>query len=348
MNIKKEVFGKTPEGREVNLYTLTNVNGMSARIINYGAILVSLEVPGRNGVYSDITLGYDNLEHYIADNSTYFGATVGRYAGHIVGGRFILDGTEYTLAKNDGSNHLHGGNRGFNKVLWNTRGIKSTEGIGVELTYLSKDGEEGYPGNLDVTVTYLLTDNNELQIIYKAETDKSTPVNLTHHSYFNLAGHNCGDILSHELMINADYFNPAGPDLAPTGEIKSVKDTPMDFTQPVVIGSGIEDVPGGYDHNYVLNDTSTSLTLAAFVREPTTGRIMEVYTTEPALQFYTGNFLDGKIKGKEGAIYKKHAALCLETQQFPDAPNNPQFPSAIIKPGQIYTQQTVYKIVIET
>ncbi len=345
MIVEKEVFGKTSEGIEVNLYTLINVNGMCARIINYGAILVSLEVPSRNGDCTDITLGYDNLEQYIADNSTYFGATVGRYAGHIVGGRFTLDGIEYTLAKNDGSNHLHGGNRGFNKVIWNAQEIKSPDRIGVKLSYLSKDGEEGYPGNLNVTVKYTLTDKNELQISYKAETDKPTPVNLTHHSYFNLAGHNCGDILSHELMINADYFNPAGPDLAPTGEIKSVKDTPMDFTQPAVIGSRIGDVPGGYDHNYALNDTSTSLTLAAIVREPITGQKMEVYTNEPALQFYTGNFLDGKIKGKEGTVYKKHAALCLEAQQFPDAPNKPQFPTAIIKPGQKYIQKTVYKIV---
>ena len=345
MIVKKEVFGKTSEGMEVNLYKLINVNSMCARIINYGAILVSLEVPGRNGVCTDIILGYDNLEQYIADNSTYFGATVGRYAGHIVGGRFTLDGTEYTLAKNDGSNHLHGGNRGFNKVIWSAQEIKSPGETGVKLTYLSKDGEEGYPGNLNVTVKYTLTDNNELQISYKAETDKPTPVSLTHHSYFNLAGHNCGDILSHELMIDADYFNPANPDLAPTGEIKSVKDTPMDFTQPLTIGSRIGDVPGGYDHNYVLNDTSTSLTLAAIVKEPMTGRKMEVYTTEPALQLYTGNFLDGKIKGKEGAIYKKHDALCLETQQFPDAPNKPQFPPAIIKPGQKYIQKTVYKIV---
>ncbi len=346
MTIKKEVFGETSEGMEVNLYTLINVNGMCAGIINYGAILVSLEVPGRNGACTDITLGYDNLEQYIADNSTYFGATVGRYAGHIVGGRFMLDGTEYTLAKNDGSNHLHGGNRGFNKVIWNAQEINSHDETGVKLTYLSKDGEEGYPGNLKVTVKYTLTDNNELQISYEAETDKPTPVSLTHHSYFNLAGHNCGDILSHELMINADYFNPAGPDLAPTGEIKSVEDTPMDFIRPVTIGSRIVDVPGGYDHNFQLNDTSASLTLAAIVKEPISGRKMEVYTTEPALQLYTSNFLDGKIKGKEGAVYKKHDALCLEAQQFPDAPNKPQFPPSIIKPDQKYIQKTVYKILL--
>ena len=343
MEVKKEVFGKTNKGREVYLYTLKNNNGMTAKVTTFGGILVLLVIPDKDGNSSDVVMGYDSLEEYINDTATYFGSTVGRYAGHIVGAKFTLDGREYKLAANDGANHLHGGNRGYNKVVWDSEEIQIANSVGVELKYLSKDGEERYPGNLNVSVTYSLTDDNELRIDYEAVTDKATPVSLTNHSYFNLAGHGSGDVLSHELMIAADNFNPAGDDLAPTGEVRSVKNTGMDFTQPTAVGARIAEVPGGYDHNYALNNTDGSTALAASLTCPKTGRMMEVYTTEPALQFYGGNFLDGTIKGKGGAIYNKHGALCLEAQQFPDAPNNPHFPSAILEPNQKYTQKTIYK-----
>ena len=342
MSIKKELFGKTPDGREVDLYTLTNSGLLRARITNYGAILVSLEVPDREGKVVDVTLGYDTLDGYIEDDP-YFGATVGRYANRIAKGKFVLDGIEYKLATNNGENHLHGGNRGFNKVLWNAEELKTRETVGLKLTYLSKDGEEGYPGNLACTVIYTLTNDNELNISYEAQTDKATPVNLTHHSYFNLAGQGTGDILGHELMLNADHFTPVDDGLIPTGEIKSIKGTAMDFTTPTSIGSRIDQVPGSYDHNYVLNSKDGSIALAARVYEPSSGRVMEIYTTEPGIQFYSGNFLDGSIKGKSGKVYDKQYGFCLETQHFPDSPNKPEFPSAILRPGQKYTQKIVHK-----
>jgi aldose 1-epimerase len=341
-NIQKESFGRTPDGKQIDLYTLTNTNGLKARIMNYGAILVSLEVPDKNGKFADITLGYDTPDGYF-EESPYFGATIGRYGNRIAKGRFTLDGVEYKLATNNGENHLHGGIKGFDKVMWNAMEVRTKEGVGVKLTYLSKDGEEGYPGNLSCTVIYILTNNNELKISYEAETDKPTVINLTNHSYFNLTGQGNGDILGHELMIDADNYTPVDEGLIPTGEIKSVKDTPMDFTAPTPIGSRIDQVPGGYDHNYVLNSGGDTMALAVRVYEPTSGRVMEIYTTEPGIQFYSGNFLDGSITGKQGKVYYKHYGFCLETQHFPDSPNKPHFPSVVLRPGEKYTHETIHK-----
>jgi len=341
MSINKEAFGTTTNGKKVDLYTLTNANGLEAKITNYGGIVTSLKVPDRNGNFADIVLGYDTLDEYIK-KSPYFGAIVGRYGNRIAKGKFTLNGTEYTLAKNNGPNHLHGGIKGFDKVVWNAEPVQDEMGVSLKLTYLSKDGEEGYPGNLSCTVIYTLTNENELKISYEAETDKPTVINLTHHSYFDLAGYDSGDILGHELMLNADHFTPVDEQLIPTGQIKPVKETPMDFTKPTTIGSRMAQVKGGYDHNYVLNNSDGSLALAGSVYEPTGGRVMQVYTTEPGIQFYSGNFLDGSIKGK-GVIYNKHSGFCLETQHFPDSPNKPNFPSTVLRPGQKYTHLTIYK-----
>jgi len=343
MSAQKGSFGQMPDGRVVDLYTLTNTNGLRVRITNYGAILVSLEVPDRDGNLADITLGFDALDGYLAGHP-YFGATVGRYANRIGKARFVLDGNEYKLAANNGENHLHGGIKGFDKVVWKLDDLKaeSSEAV-VKMSYISEDGEEGYPGNLACTVTYTLTKDNELKINYEAETDKTTVVNLTNHSYFNLAGRGNGDVLGHELTLNADRYTPVDEGLIPTGEIRSVKDSPMDFTLPMSIGSRIEQVGTGYDHNYVLNSGGGTLALAARVYEPTSGRVMEIYTTEPGVQLYTGNFLDGTLAGKGGKVYKKHYAFCLETQHFPDSPNKPEFPSVVLLPGQKYTTVTVHK-----
>jgi aldose 1-epimerase len=343
MSIKTESFGKTPDGQEVDLYTMTNANGIRAKITNYGAILVSLEVPDKKGKMDDITLGFDTLEGYIKGHP-YFGATVGRYANRIGGAKFKLNGVEYQLAANNGPNHLHGGIKGFDKVVWKAVDVTSdSDRALVKLSYISKDGEEGYPGNLACAVTYTLTNNDELKISYEAETDKPTVINLTNHSYWNLAGQGSGDILGHELILNADKYTPVDEGLIPTGEIKSVKDSPMDFTKPMTIDSRIGQVEGGYDHNYVLNSGGGSLALCARVYEPTSGRIMEIHTIEPGVQFYTGNFLDGSITGKSGKVYKKHYGFCLETQHFPDSPNKPDFPSVVLKPGDKYTTFTVHK-----
>src|SRR2546428_10144291 len=320
---------------------------VEARIMTYGGILVSLRVPDRNGKLEDVVLGYDNLEGYLKNNSPHFGAIIGRYGNRIAKGRFTLNGREYRLAQNNGENHLHGGIKGFDKVIWKAREVKSKEGVGLSLTYLSRDGEEGYPGNLSATVVYMLTNSNELKIDYKATTDKDTILNLTNHSYFNLAGR--GSILTHQVMIKADRFTPVDQGLIPTGELKSVHGTPMDFTQPTVIGARIEQhdqqliFGKGYDHNWVLNRNDNALTLAARVYEPETGRVLEVYTTEPGLQFYTGNFLDGSIRGKAGQVYQKRYGFCLETQHFPDSPNKPHFPAVALKPGQRYATTTIYK-----
>ena len=341
MNIKKESFGQTPDGRQIDLYALTNTNGLKAKIMTYGGILVSLEVPDRNGKLGDIVLGYDKLDGYIKNNP-YFGSTVGRYGNRIAKGRFTLNGIEYQLTTNEGENHLHGGVKGFDKAVWNAEEVKTKESVGVKLTYLSKDGEQGYPGNLACTVIYTLTENDELKISYEATTDKATPINLTNHSYFNLTGGK-RDILGQELMVDADRFTPVDDRLIPTGELKSVKNSPMDFTKPKTIGSRIDQVPGGYDHNYVLNSGGGTLALAAKVYEPTSGRVMEIHTTEPGFQFYSGNFLDGSITGKSGTVYKKHYGVCLETQHFPDSPNKPSFPSVILYPGRKYTHLTVHK-----
>jgi aldose 1-epimerase len=343
MSITKESFGQTPDGQEITLYTLTNPNGIKAKIMNYGATLVSLETPDRNGDLADITLGFDTFDGYLTDHP-YFGVIVGRYANRIGKGRFVLDGVEYKLATNNGPNHLHGGIKGFDKVVWKVNEVKANDNIAaVKLSYLSKDGEEGYPGNLTCSVTYTLTKDNELRIDYEAKTDKTTVINMTNHAYWNLAGQGNGDILGHELMINADKYTPVDEGLIPTGEIKNVKGSPMDFTKPMVIGSRIDKVKGGYDHNYVLNSGGGKLALAARVYEPTTGRVMEVETTEPGIQFYSGNFLDGSITGKSGKVYKKHYGFCLETQHFPDSPNKPNFPSVVLKPGEKYTTETIYK-----
>jgi aldose 1-epimerase len=343
MSITKESFGQTPDKQTVVLYTLTNPNGVKARIMNYGATLVSLETPDKNGNIADIILGFDNLDGYLKDHP-YFGVIVGRYANRIGGAKFTLSGVEYKLAANNGANHLHGGIKGFDKVVWKVEDATAKDDTAsVKMSYLSKDGEEGYPGNLNCSVTYTLTKDNDLKIDYEAKTDKTTVINMTNHAYWNLAGQGNSDILGHELMINADKYTPVDEGLIPTGEIKSVKDSPMDFTKPMTIGSRIDKVTGGYDHNYVLNSGGGKLELAAKVYEPTSGRVMEVYTVEPGIQFYSGNFLDGSITGKSGKVYKKHYGFCLETQHFPDSPNKPEFPSVVLKPGEKYSTETVYK-----
>lgn len=347
--MKKDLFGKTADGKTVEIYTLKNSRGAEAGIITYGGTVVSLKVPDKNGKLADVVLGCDSVADY-EKNTFYIGALIGRYGNRIARGKFSLGGREYKLATDSGGNHLHGGVRGFDKVVWTAKGSAGKNGAKLELTYLSRDGEEGYPGNLLVKVIYSLTENNEFKIVYAAATDKETVVNLTNHSYFNLAGAGSGDILSHQLQINGDRFTPVGDSgLIPTGELKTVKATPFDFTRAVEIGARIEQsdeqlkFAGGYDHNFVLNKTGNSLTKAATVYEPTSGRVSEVYTTEPGLQFYSGNFLDGTIAGKEGKIYQKHFGFCLEAQHFPDSPNEPKFPSTGLKPRQRYSQTTIYK-----
>ena len=348
--VAKAAFGKTQEGAAVDIYTLTNQHGMVAKITTYGATLTELLVPGPGGP-TNIVLGYDTLEPYLA-GTPYFGATIGRVGNRIAKGRFTLNGRTYTLATNNGPNHLHGGTRGFDKVVWKAEPVPEKPGAGpaLKLTYRSVDGEEGYPGTLDVTVVYRLTHANELQIDYTATTDKATPVNLTNHSYFNLAGDGSGDILGHELMINADHFTPVDATLIPTGELKSVKGTVFDFTAPTRIGARIDKVPieppVGYDHNYVLRGSQPAgmTVLAARVVEPKSGRTLEVETSEPGLQFYSGNFLDGTLKSRKGIPYQKHAAFCLETQHFPDSINHPNFPSTVLEPGKTYKTTTIYRI----
>jgi len=346
MLVKKEPFGSLPDGSAVELYTLTNQHGLKARLMTYGAILVSLEVPDRNGNPADIVLGYDSLDEYFRNNP-YFGAIVGRYGNRIAKGRFAIDGVTYSLATNNGENHLHGGLKGFDKVVWQAEPVEEAGAVGVKLSYLSEDGDEGYPGNLSVTVIYTLTDADELKISYEASTDKATPVNLTHHSYFNLAGQGSGDILGHELMLEADRYTPVDDGLIPTGELAPVKGTPMDFTAAMTIGSRLGQVKGGYDHNYVLTGGGGTMTLAARVYEPSSGRVMEIFTVEPGIQFYSGNFLDGTITGKSGKVYQKHYGFCLETQHFPDSPNKSHFPSTILIPGQKYSTRTVHKFFVK-
>jgi aldose 1-epimerase len=341
VNIEKSPFGTLPDGAPVELYTLTNKNGLKARLMTYGATLVSLELPDRNGVLADCVIGYDSLDGYFK-NSPYFGAIVGRYGNRIAKGKFVLDGKTYTLATNNGPNHLHGGVRGFDKVVWAAAPVSETGAVGVQFSYLSKDGEEGYPGNLDVTVIYMLTDADELIISYEATTDKPTVVNLTHHSYFNFSGGR-RDILGHELMLAADRYTPVDEGLIPTGVLAPVAGTVMGFLTPTAIGTRIADVPGGYDHNYVLTGGGGTPALAARVYEPESGRIMEITTVEPGIQFYSGNFLDGTIAGKSGRVYGKHWGFCLETQHFPDSPNRPSFPSTVLKPGEIYKTSTTHK-----
>ncbi len=346
--MKKEPFGQTQDGLPVDLWTLTNKNGVTVSITNYGGIVTALSVPDRTGAFKDVVLGFDALDGYLKGHP-YFGAIIGRYGNRIAKGRFTLNGVEYKLAPNNGENHLHGGVRGFDKAVWSAREAPGPDGPALELTYLSKDGEEGYPGNLSVKVVYTLTDNNELRIDYTATTDKDTIVNLTNHSYFNLAGQGEGDILGHEMTIFADKFTPVDAGLIPTGELRSVEGTPFDFRKPVAIGARINDrdqqleYGGGYDHNFVLSSGGGALAPAARVYEPVSGRVMEVLTTEPGVQFYTGNFLDGTITGKGGKVYRRRYGFCLETQHFPDSPNKPEFPSVVLRPGEEYRTTTVYR-----
>jgi aldose 1-epimerase len=344
--VRKQAFGKTAEGTPVDLYTLANRQGMEAAITNYGGIVVSLKTPDRTGKPADVVLGFDTLEGYL-QRHPYFGAIIGRYGNRIARGTFSLNGVTYKLARNNGENHLHGGIKGFDKVVWKAKEVTDAEGPGVVLSYLSKDGEEGYPGNLLVQVIYTLTDSNELRIDYTASSDKDTIVNLTNHSYFNLAGE--GDILNHQVLLLADRFTPIDTGLIPTGELRSVKGTPFDFTRLTAIGARInqreEQLQNGrgYDHNFVLNSGGGKLAPAAEVFEPKTGRVLEVSTTEPGVQFYTGNFLDGTIRGKGGRPYAQRSGFCLETQHFPDSPNKPKFPPVVLRKGGDYRSTTVFK-----
>ncbi len=342
--VEVESFGKTPQGQDVALYRLQNAAGLRATVMEYGAILISLEAPDREGKSADIVLGFDKLDSYINRNPL-FGATVGRYANRIANAGFTLDGVQYKLTANSGRNHIHGGKLGaFDKVVWKGSAFHNDEGAGVRLGHLSKDGEDGFPGNLNCTVTYTVTNKNELNIDYKATTDKATVVNMTNHSYFNLAGAGNGDVLKHVIMINADRYTAADQRLIPTGEIASVKDTALDFTQPKAIGARIEQLTEtrGYDHNYVLNKANGRLCAAAQVYEPAGGRVMDVYTTEPGMQFYTANGMRG-IRGKDGKVYDRHYGFCLETQHYPDSPNKPQFPSTVLRPGETYETVTIFR-----
>ena len=340
-----DTFGTSPDG-EASLYTLTNANGMEVDITNYGAIITGIRVPDRDGNMADVAHGFPSLEGYLGEDP-YFGATIGRYGNRIANARFELNGETYQLPANDGPNSLHGGPNGFHAQFWNATEVDEDGATGVELQRTSPDGEEGYPGNLDVTVRYTLTDDNELRIQYTATTDQATPVNLTNHSYFNLSGD--GTILDHVLMIDADAYTPVNNTLIPTGELRSVDGTPFDFREPTPIGERIEaddeqlGFGQGYDHNWVLNSEGGSLASVATLYDPSSGREMEVLTTEPGLQFYSGNFLDGSLTGKEGKSYELRSALCLETQHFPDSPNQPEFPSTILEPGDTYSTETVYR-----
>ena len=348
--ISKASFGRTPDGQNVDIYTLTNKRGIEVKITNFGGIITSLKVPDRTGKLDDIVLGFDNLDAYVK-GSPYFGALIGRYGNRIAKGRFTLNGHEYKLAVNNGENHLHGGVKGFDKVVWTALPARVRDGVALKLTYLSKDGEEGYPGNLKVIVVYRLMNTNELKISYSATTDKDTVVNLTSHSYFNLAGQGNGDILNHELLINATRFTPTDAGSIPTGELKSVTGTPFDFQNSAMqkIGARINNddeqlkFGNGYDHNFVLNGPIGKLQKAAVAYEPTSGRLMEVWTTEPGVQFYTGNFLDGSLTGKDGKVYQRRYGFCLETQHFPDSPNKPSFPTTVLRKGELYHSLTIHK-----
>ena len=343
-------FGQTSDGAAVQLHTLANAHGLKATISTYGGTLTSLLVPDKTGQLGDVVLGFDNVSGYQSPEfrkaNPYFGALIGRYGNRIAKGRFSLDGQEYKLAQNNGPNTLHGGNQGFDKVLWEAVPGTSAEGQTLTLTYLSKDGEEGYPGNLRVTVVYTLTADDALKIDYSATTDQATPVNLTNHAYFNLALGQQPDVLAHVVTIPADRYTVVDDGLIPTGELRPVQGTPFDFREPHAIGERIAQVPGGYDHNWVLNN-ETGSHLAATVFEPNSGRTMEVTTTEPGVQFYTGNFLDGTLTGKSGVRYGKHAGFCLETQHFPDSPNQAKFPSTVLRPGQTLQSTTTYRFSIK-
>ncbi len=350
--VTRAPFGTLPDGSPVEVFTLSNARGVEVRAITYGGIIVSIRVPDRDGRLGDIVLGYDTLDGYVANNP-YFGCITGRYANRIARARFTLDGRTYQLAANDGPNHLHGGVRGFDKHVWHGEPVQASGRVGVVFSRTSPDGEEGYPGTLDVRVAYTLSDDGELRVDYEATTDRPTPVNLTQHSYFNLAGEGSGDILGHILTINADRYTPVDETLIPTGELAPVEGTPFDFRTPTPIGgrNGVDHEQlrrgRGYDHNYVLRRAGDGLVRAARVVEPTTGRTLEVWTTEPGLQFYSGNFLDGSIRGKSGHVYGRRSGFCLETQHFPNSPNQPHFPSTILRPGERYLSTTAFRFGVD-
>jgi len=339
MKITKQTFGKV-DTTEVFLFTLTNNNGMVVKITNYGGIVTSIQTPDKDGKMADVVLGFDNLPNYL-DGHPYFGCIVGRYGNRIANGKFSIHEKEYSLAVNNGPNHLHGGIKGFDKVVWEARTKKNTDSVSLVLKYTSPDMDEGYPGNLKMRVAYILTNDNELHIVYRAKTDKATPVNLTHHSYFNLGGTQ-ENALDHILTIAAEKYVAVDENLIPTGELKDLNNTVMDFRKGYAIGARIDEVEGGYDHTYVLINNGELLKVAD-VYHPATGRAMEVYTSEPGVQFYSGNFLDGNLTGKGGIIYNKHHGFCLETQHFPDSPNQESFPNTILRPGEEYGYTTIYK-----
>ena len=348
-SIEETIFGEMPDGTKVKKFTLKNEAGMEVDVITYGGIITRWTAPDSNGAYEDIVLGFDDLDQYLEGNP-YFGALIGRYGNRIANGKFSLDGETYTLATNDGDNHLHGGEKGFDKVVWDGVAKTTEEGAAVELTYTSEDGEEGYPGKLDVKVTYILTDDNALDIQYEAVTDKPTVVNLTQHSYFNLSGQLSEPVLDHEIYLNADTYLPVDDGLIPTGEFREVAGTPFDFKEPKPIGEEIEaeneqlSLGGGYDHCWVLNDGEEDFRLAASAHHVETGRLLEVYTNEPGIQFYSGNFLDGTLPSKTGGAYVKRSGFCLETQHYPDSPNQADFPSVRLNPGETYSSRTMYKL----
>ncbi|HMH35184.1 MAG TPA: aldose epimerase family protein [Puia sp.] len=341
-NIVQHPFGKTADG-DVVQYTLSNPAGMTVSILNYGGTITSIIVPDKHAVPGDVVLGFDSLSGYLQKNNPYLGASIGRYGNRIAHAKFVLDGKTYALAPNNDGNSLHGGLKGFDKVIWKATPSPGGSSCSLKLTYESRDGEEGFPGNLQVAIVFTLTKDNALKIAYTAGSDKPTPVNLTNHTYFNLSAGKDTVNFDHELRLNAGRFTAVNDQLIPTGKLPSVNGTPMDFTTPKKIGADILDVKGGYDHNYVLNKKANELSLAASVYEPGSGRVMDMYTTEPGVQFYTGNFLDGSLVGKNGIRYVKHAGFCLEAQHFPDSPNQPSFPTCILKPGETYQQTTIYK-----
>ena len=339
MSITSEYYGHTSDGKEIKLFTLTNKNNLTVRVSNFGGIITSIHTPDREGISGDVVLGYDHLRDY-EDNSPYFGALIGRYANRIREGQFQLAGKKYQLGRNHGRHSLHGGKQGFDKAIWKADVNGPDELI---LRYLSHDDEEGFPGNLEVSASYSLNDDNELKIDYKASSDKKTIISLTNHSYFNLSAGRSPTINDHELYINANRYTDVDEELIPTGEIKNVQATTFNFLSPEVVGNAIKAREQGFDHNFVLNDSEHSVKVAATLYDPHSGRFLEIFTTQPGLQFYTGNHLDMINLGKYGQRYAKHAGLCLETQSFPDAPNNPDFPSTVLKPGELYHQSTIYK-----
>jgi aldose 1-epimerase len=352
-NMDMQPFGKTSDGQEVFLYTLRNQSGMDVKITNYGGTITSIKVKDRHGKFNDVVLGFDNLDGYVSKNNTsYFGALIGRYANRIAHGTFVLDGHQYHIPINDGPNSLHGGLRGFDKRVWQAKDVSTARAPEVELHYLSRDGEEGFPGNLSVTVRYSVSGENDLRLDYSATTDKDTVLNLTNHSYFNLAGPGSGDVLEHKLTLAADRFTPIDQTLIPAGAIKDVAGTPLDFRKPTTIGARINEddqqlkFAKGYDHNFVLNHSGQGIELAAKVEEPHSGRVLEVFTTQPGIQFYSGNFLNGSVRGI-GGVYNFRSALCLETQHFPDSPNHPNFPSVVLRPGQEFHQTTIFRFSTE-